>query len=224
VVTTAAHVRTLPTQTRVSWWWYPVALLGIWSASHAFYFAVSPAVGDTTAGGELLAQQKIRMFAIAAFGTAHTLGGALASAIGPFQFLPAFRRRFPGWHVWAGRTYLLCVAASAIAALCLAPNSNARNNLGIAFVALALAWLYTGWNAYQSIRQRDVAAHRRWMIRNYALTFAAVTLRIEIPLLVIGGMSGQTALDIIGWGCWVPNLLVAEYWIRRQGISPVGER
>ena len=200
----------------VRWWWYLVVLGGVLATVHALVFVFGTTPGNTTAGGELLAQQKARMFATSVVGYAHTLGGAFASVIGPFQFLASFRRRFPSWHVWAGRVYLTCVGASALAGLYLAPNSNARNTLGIAFIALALAWLYTGWNAYSSIRRRNVQAHRRWMIRNYALTFAAVTLRIEIPLLVMVGMSGQTALDIIGWGCWVPNLLLVEYVMRRQ--------
>ncbi len=50
-------------------------------------------------------------------------------------------------------------------------------------------WLYTGAQAYLSIRRRDVVAHRRWMIRNYALTFAAVTLRLELGLLQVSGLN-----------------------------------
>jgi hypothetical protein len=62
------------------------------------------------------------MFEIPAMGYAHMLGGAIASLIGPFQFVKSIRRRYPRWHVWMGRVYLTCVAAG----------------------ALAVAWLYTG--------------------------------------------------------------------------------
>jgi hypothetical protein len=51
--------------------------------------------------------------------------------------------------------------------------------------ALALAWLYTGAKAFSAARQRDFVAHRRWMIRNFSLTFAAVTLRLYLPPVFI---------------------------------------
>jgi uncharacterized membrane protein len=166
--------------------------------------------------------QKSRMFEIPVVGYAHTLGGAIATLIGPFQFLGALRRRYPRWHVWLGRVYLTCVGVSALAGLYLSPESAARNTFGIAFIALALAWLYTGTKAYLTIRARDVAAHRRWMIRNYALTYAAVTLRFQMPLFIlVGGLSPMTALDIVGWFCWVPNLILVEWWMRRRRTSPI---
>jgi uncharacterized membrane protein len=177
------------------------------------------AVLVATVHGYEAAEQYDRMFTLRAIGYAHTLGGAIAMFIGPFQFLGAVRRRYPRVHVWLGRTYLTSVALSALAGLYLSPDSNARNTLGIAFIALALAWLYTGWQAYATIRRRDVSTHRRWMIRNYALTYAAVTLRMEMPLLIILGVSPQRSLDIIGWACWVPNLIIVEMWMRRRRSS-----
>jgi uncharacterized membrane protein len=192
-----------------------VLLLGaIMASGHALLFATVPDYGlaDPIA--------RHRMFVIAAVGYAHTLGGAIASVIGPFQFLGSVRRRHPRWHVWLGRIYLVCVAAGALAGLYLSPGSYAANTFGIAFILLALAWLYTGVKAYLTIRRRDVRAHRRWMIRNYALTYAAVTLRLQMPALIVwGGLSPILALNIVGWTCWVPSLVVVEMWMRRRGAS-----
>jgi len=55
-----------------------------------------------------------------------------------------------------------------------------------------------------------VLAHQRWMIRSLALTFAAVTLRVYLPLSVAVGLPFDVAYPVIAWVCWVPNLLVAE--------------
>lgn len=156
-----------------------------------------------------------RMFAVPLIAFLHTAGGGLASLIGPFQFHGGFRRRYPSVHRWLGRVYLTAVGLSALGGLYLSPGSLAANTFGVAFIALALAWLYTGWHAYATIRRRDVQAHRRWMIRNFALTYAAVTLRIEMPLLIAAGMDPTMALNVVGWTCWVPNLLVVEWWLRR---------
>jgi hypothetical protein len=89
----------------------------------------------------------------------------------------------------------------------------------LGFTLLALTWLYSGYRAYTAIRQRRIEEHRRWMVRNYALTFAAVTLRIYLPL----GMIAQLPFDIVyatvAWMCWIPNLFVVEWFLRRRSTA-----
>lgn len=192
----------------IGWWVMavPAIISGLW----AIFVSAQP---DT------LGEQGSRMFAIPLIAWVHTAGGGVASLIGPFQFSKRLRRNHRKAHVWLGRTYLVAVAASAVGGLCLSPGSLASDTLGIAFVLLALAWLHTGWQAYAAIRQRDVEAHRRWMIRNFALTYAAVTLRIQMPLLIAGGMEPVLALNVVGWTCWVPNLIAVEWWLRRTSSA-----
>jgi hypothetical protein len=85
----------------------------------------------------------------------------------------------------------------------------------VGFGVLASLWLYSGYRAYQHIRNKDLEAHRQWMIRNYALTFAGVMLRIWVPVTTGMGADFTTAYIIIAWACWVPNLLVAQWIIHR---------
>jgi hypothetical protein len=71
--------------------------------------------------------------------------------------------------------------------------------------------------AYKRIRNKDIEGHRQWMIRNYALTFAGTMLRLWVPILVGAvGFDFLMAYRAIAWLCWVPNLLVAEWIIRRR--------
>jgi hypothetical protein len=49
------------------------------------------------------------------------------------------------------------------------------------------------------------------MTRNFALTFAAVMLRLYLPIAVAAGADFELAYAIIAWLCWVPNLLVADW-------------
>jgi uncharacterized membrane protein len=216
-------IEALPPPASANFWprvgWVLLLVGALLAAGNALIFAtVVDFNADYGSGGEFSATgQKARMFEIAAIGYAHTLGGMFASLIGPFQFLGSVRRRYPTVHRWLGRVYLTCVLFSGLAGLYLSPGSYASNTFGIAFIALALAWLYTGTKAYLTIRAGDVATHRRWMIRNYALTYAAVTLRVQMPLLIVlGGLSPVLALNIVGWTCWVPNLLGVEAWFRRS--------
>jgi hypothetical protein len=53
------------------------------------------------------------------------------------------------------------------------------------------------------------------MVRNFALTFAAVTLRLWLPASVASGMPFEVAYPVVAWLCWVPNLLAAELFLRR---------
>jgi len=85
------------------------------------------------------------------------------------------------------------------------------------FGALAVLWFFTGLQAYRSIRRCDVETHRHWMIRNFALTLAAVTLRNYLPLFLFAfHWKFEPSYIAVSWFCWVPNLLVAEWLIRRN--------
>lgn len=64
-------------------------------------------------------------------------------------------------------------------------------------------------------RQKRFAAHRVWMMRSAALTFADVTLRLWLPLQLVAGIPFETACAIVAWLCWVPNLIVAHYLLKR---------
>jgi uncharacterized membrane protein len=148
----------------------------------------------------------------------HILGGSAALFIGPFQFLPAMRRKkYFRLHRWLGRIYLLGILVGGLGGLFMATLSHGGMITHIGFGALAILWLTTGTMAYQRIRAGDIKAHERWMKRNFALTFAAVTLRIWSPLLAfVVGMEFTQAYQITAWLAWVPNLLFAEWLIRRQ--------
>jgi uncharacterized membrane protein len=144
----------------------------------------------------------------------HFGGGALALAVGAMQFSARLRSRMAGLHRWLGRLYILSIAASGTSGFLLAVNSSAGPWARWAFALLALAWLATTLNGYRLIRQRQIAAHRAWMIRSYALTLAAVTLRCYLPLAEFMEWPMAVAYPAIAWLCWVPNLLVAEWFIR----------
>jgi len=142
--------------------------------------------------------------------------GALVLAIGPFQFVPRFRSKWPTAHRWTGRVYVAGCIFSGIAGFVLASNTNAGPVAQTGFSLLAIFWLATTIMAFLKARSRDFAAHKQWMIRSYALTLAAVTLRIYLPVTLFGfEMAYSVVYPIIGFACWVPNLLIAEWMVRR---------
>ncbi len=146
----------------------------------------------------------------------HIFASALALILGPFQFSAGLRARYLELHRWAGRLYLgVGVLVGGIAGLYMAALAFGGPVARLGFGCLALLWLYTGLRAYLAVRAGDIAAHRRWMVRNFALTFAAVTLRLWLPAAMVSGAAFELAYPLIAWLCWLPNLWVAERMFNR---------
>lgn len=151
----------------------------------------------------------------------HISVSPVALVLGLFQFLPRLRTRRPGLHRWTGRIYALAVLIGGLAGLILALGSFDRPSAALGFGALATLWLGVTAQAVRLAMAGRIAEHRRWMIRSYALTLAAVTLRLALPFFfIVGGMDYLEASIYVAWLCWVPNLIVAELYLRFRNSSP----
>ena len=158
-----------------------------------------------------------RLMSMPWYARAHFLGGGVALLIGGFQFSGWLRRRRPLLHRWIGRVYLAGIAIGGLGGLGVATISHGGPPTHVGFGLLAVLWLVSGTAAYRAIRAGDIAAHRIWMVRNFALTFGAVTLRIELGLFTgLFGWGFDDAYITVAWFAWVPNLIVAEWWILRR--------
>lgn len=145
----------------------------------------------------------------------HAGFAATALLVGGVQFSGALRRRRPEVHRMVGRIYAVSCLVGAGAGLVLAIGSSAGPIASVGFGGLAIVWMATTGMGWQSARTRRFELHRRWMIRSWALTLSAVTLRIYIPAFEIAGLPEDAAYRAIAFLCWVPNLLVAEILLRR---------
>jgi len=153
----------------------------------------------------------------------HIFASALALSLGPFQFSSRLRAAHIAVHRWSGRAYLgVGVLLGGLSGLYMAFHAYGGFAARLGFAALAMVWLYTGVRAYIAIRALDTSSHRRWMVRNFALTFAAVTLRIYLPGSMLAGFEFAIAYPVIAWLCWIPNLVVAELLFNKaQNASPL---
>lgn len=75
-----------------------------------------------------------------------------------------------------------------------------RSVAQLGFAALAMLWLYTGSRAYLAVRRSAIAEHRKWMVRNFSLTFSAVTLRLYLPMSMAAGVEFSQAYPALH-GC-----------------------
>ena len=151
---------------------------------------------------------------------AHIGLAPVALAVMPFQFSTRLRLRRPALHRWLGRVYAVAILISGIAGLALAFHTSAGPVAGLGFGLLAVLWLAVTGQAVWLAMQRRIAEHRIWMIRSAALTFAAVTLRLYLPVLVVT-MGFDAGYVAVAWLCWVPNVIVAEWIIRRRRASAI---
>jgi uncharacterized membrane protein len=147
----------------------------------------------------------------------HAGVSATALLLGALQFFPRIRTRWPAWHRRAGTLYVICCMIGGVAALLLALGTSAGPIGSAGFGLLGLLWLGTTAQAWRYARARDFVRHRRWMTRSYALTFAAVTLRLYLPVVFIAHWNPDVGYRAISFLCWVPNLIVAELWLRFSG-------
>jgi len=154
----------------------------------------------------------------------HITFGGIALLIGWMQFSRKIRTKNIDFHRSIGKIYVLSVLLSSIGGLIIALFATGGLVSTLGFGLLAATWLFTDILAYRSIRRLDIPRHRAWMIRNYALAFAAVTLRIYLPIAMFALHADfLIAYRIIAWLCWIPNLVVAEIMIRRNaGVDIAG--
>ena len=192
--------------------WILVAILAMSIGLYPFIFLIVDMKSNGLLSGksqELLASS----FYNIAFYT-HIFLGGLALFIGWMQFSKKWRSKKLKQHRIIGKVYLLAVLFSGIFGLYIAYHATGTVYTKLGFALLAIAWLLTSTKAYTTIRQKNIIQHQKWMIRSYALTFAAVTLRIYLPLLQQFLDFGE-AYAIVAWLCWVPNLVFAEILVTR---------
>ena len=107
----------------------------------------------------------------------HALAGILAICIGPLQFSTRLRQRYLKLHRTLGRVYVYAVFVGAPLAIIIAWPSA----LFVGTLVQASAWFVTTLAALLTARNRQLQAHRQWMIRSYAVTFTFVSLRLLNP-------------------------------------------
>lgn len=146
----------------------------------------------------------------------HIAASPVALAVGALQFFPRLRAR-RGLHRWLGRTYGATILIGGISGLVIALHAQGGLTSTIGFGLLALLWMgFTAKAILHAIRG-EYAAHRRWMMRSFALTFAGVTLRLYLGVGAIWGYDYAALAPLLAWICWVPNLAIVQMWIRQKG-------
>lgn len=148
------------------------------------------------------------------FSSLYILGAGLT------QFSEFILKRSPSLHRWIGKGYVvLILLISAPAGFVMAYYSNGSMLTHISFMLLSALWFFTTWKSYDAIKnQKDINKHRIWMIRSYALTLSAITLRImQFSISTYADfLTPEEAYNLIAYPSWLMNVILAEIYISKS--------
>jgi uncharacterized membrane protein len=146
----------------------------------------------------------------------HIIPGILFMVLGPLQFVRGIRARHLWLHRLLGRVYVAASVVIGLSALILTFNVSIGGAVETAAtLVFAPIFLFSLAKAVVHVRRREVARHREWMIRAFAIGLAVATMRPIIALFF--ALTTLTPQQFFGYAFWIGFLLhvaIAELWIR----------
>lgn len=141
----------------------------------------------------------------------HVISGMAIILVGPFQFVKKLRLKSIKWHRILGKIYVYGILViGAPTGLIMAFYAEGGIWSTVAFLVMSALWLFTTSMAIIKVKQKNIQEHQKWMIRSYALSFAAVTLRLLVPAFSEFYMEEQLIIISTAWLSWMINLFIAE--------------
>lgn len=160
----------------------------------------------------------------------HVFSSMFALLAGFTQFSKWLLKNKPKLHRAFGYMYVIDILmVTGPAGLLMSFYANGGISSRIAFVILSILWIsFTAIALYKAVK-KDFKAHRIFMIRSFALTLSAVTLRIwKVLLANYTDVLPMDRYRIIAWLGWTLNLIVAEliiyYYIKKRSGRLVGAK
>jgi uncharacterized membrane protein len=145
----------------------------------------------------------------------HIIPGILFMILGPFQFIRGIRSRYLMVHRWSGRIFVALGFVIGFTALAMSFFMSIGGTVERAATTLfALIFLFALGKAFLHIRRREIALHREWMIRAFAIGLAVATVRPIVGMFfAFSGLSPQEFFGIAFWIGFTLHLIAAEVWI-----------
>lgn len=151
----------------------------------------------------------------------HVLAAGLILVLGLFQLRTTISLRWRKLHRFLGKSYaygILFFAAPGGLVMSFFINRGAW--VLASFILQSICWFVFTALAVRAVKRGNFEEHGRWMWRSYALTFAAVTLRLYVFLFTSSyDMSAPEAYGIIAWLSWTINLVAVEIYLSLRSSS-----
>jgi len=146
----------------------------------------------------------------------HIVLGGVAVLVGWLQFNNKLRQKKPKIHRIIGRVYVISALISGTCAIYISFYATGGIIAKLGFFFLGITWLSTTILGYKTIKKGKVVLHEKFMIFSFAACFAAVVLRIWLPILTIIFDDFIIAYRIVAWLCWIPNIIIAYFIVQSK--------
>jgi len=148
----------------------------------------------------------------------HVYSSMFCLLAGFTQFSNTLRQQSVVLHRTVGFVYLVAVLAfSAPSGFIMALHANGGIFAVVFFVVLSLLWWWFTFRAIVEIRRKNIARHEAFIIRSFALALSAITLRLwKVVLVYLFEPAPMDVYVLVAALGWIPNLLIAEYIIKRK--------
>lgn len=210
--------------------WISALLFGVYILS--FYF-VALLEGNTEQWNQVLPGLYDSTTKNATVGIGiHFAAGGIILILGCIQLLQTVRVNYPAVHRWLGRVYILSCILTALGGLSFIFIKGTIGGLvmDIGFSGYGLLMFWAAIETFRHAKARRLEHHRAWAIRLFALAIGSWLYRMDYGfwLLFTDGLGHTETFDgpfdyFMSFFFYLPNLLIAELFIRRQKLlqSPV---
>jgi len=145
----------------------------------------------------------------------HAVTGGVVLISGSLQFNQRILTQKRKMHRVLGRIYVGSIWISSIGGLWSTLFFDVSFAAKFALGILAVLWFSTTTIALIRIRNREVAQHREWMMRSFALSFFFVTFSLWVPGLASTALPETIGYPLAVFLSWSVNLAIAEWWIHQ---------
>ena len=210
--------------------WFVVAVIGQWVFAFAVasFYGLTALRGDYHGWGKFITHGHVTGDTAGNFAVAmHIASAVVVMFAGALQLVPQVRNRFPVFHRWNGRIYMLAAVGISVAGLYMTwirgSIGDLSQNLGSTLSAVVI-WLCAGMALRYAIA-RDFRTHRRWALRLFLVASAAYFYRIAffLTLLIFKGPVGFDPVTFTGpfptimsFAQFLFPLAVLEIYLRAQ--------
>ncbi len=141
------------------------------------------------------------------------------------QFSAYIRKQFIELHRYSGWVYAFTVLFLAgPSGFYMGIYANGGVISQTAFCLLAFLWISFTAMAIKSAVRKDFKSHRKYMIRSFALTLSAITLRAwKYVLVLLFEPRPMDVYQLVAWLGWIPNLIIAEIIVYKLHHKPKTE-
>jgi hypothetical protein len=159
----------------------------------------------------------------------HFAMGGIILILGSIQLIEALRVRYSAFHRWVGRVYVVASLLAAVGGLTFIFIKGTIGGLpmDIGFGLYGVLMLVAGVETYRHAAAGRYEQHRVWALRLYALAIGSWLYRMDYGFwFMLAGKLGHTSEfsgvfdHIMAFFFYIPNLLVAEVFIRQQKYTP----